>query len=139
MSWSEKMKEFGSGGMVFLSEDGDTVKFMVVGLPELFEGSYKGQDTRKIGVPVVTEEGLVILVAGMRLARKLTRQEKRFANTVFLVTRNGEEGDSSATYPLEIVDDDKLLHTLKDIAKVAVTPETLEAAFKVARAVCEKE
>lgn len=138
MSFNDKMKEFGSGGMIFLSENGECVRFMVAGEPELFESEFKGNKTRKLGIPIVTLEGLAILIAGMRLGRKIAKHEAEFYDTVFMVIRHGEEGDSDSTYELQVLEDIALLDRLRTISLEANTPEKLAAAFKAARAVCEK-
>lgn len=138
MSWKEKMKEFGGGDIAFLSEDGEAIKFMVVGEPELLEGEYKNKPSRKVGCPVVTEDGLIVLVVGMRLARKIAKQEGNFESRVFMAVRHGEAGDANATYDLQVLDDIDLALKLMDIAGREVSKETLSAAFADARAVVEK-
>lgn len=138
MSWKDKMKEFGGGDIAFLSEDGEAIKFMVVGEPELLVGEFKGKPSRKVGCPVVTEDGLIILVAGMRLARKIAKQEGSYNSRVFMAVRHGEAGDANATYDLQVLDDTELALKLMDVAQKTVTPESIEAAFADARAVVEK-
>lgn len=138
MSWKDKMKEFGGGDIAFLSEDGEAIKFMVVGEPKLLIGEYKGKPSRKVGCPVVTEDGLIILVAGMRLARKIAKHEGNYASRVFMVIRHGAAGDANATYDLKVLDDIDFALKLTDIFNKEVSPETIEAAFADARAVVEK-
>lgn len=138
MSWKEKMKEFGGGDIAFLSEDGEAIKFMVVGEPELLIGEFKGKPSRKVGCPVVTEDGLIILIAGMRLARKLAKHEGNYESRVFMSVRHGVAGDANATYDLKILDDTDLALKLMAIRDKDVTSENIEAAFADARAVVEK-
>jgi len=138
MSWKDKMKEFGGGDIAFLSDDGESITFMIVGEPELLIGEFKGKESRKVGCPVVTEDGLIILIVGMRLARKIAKQEGSYNYRVFMAVRRGVAGDANATYELKSLDDTDLALKLMDITKRDVTPETIAAAFADARAVVEK-
>jgi hypothetical protein len=138
MSFKDKMKEFGGGDIAFLSQDGETIKFMVVGDPELLVGEYKGKPSRKVGIPIVTEDGLIVLVAGMRLARKIAKHEEQFADRVFMAIRHGVENDANATYELQVLDDTYLALRLNEVMRDIVTPENISAAFADARGVVEK-
>ena len=138
MSWKDKMKEFGGGNVAFLSEDGETIKFMVVAEPVLYEGEYKNKPSEKIGCPIVTADGLTILIAGKRLARKLAKHEAKFNDTVFMAIRHGGEGDSNASYELQVLDDVDLALKLIEIAGKEATPEAIAAAIEEARDVVEK-
>jgi len=138
MSWKERMKEFGGGNIEFLSEDGEAIKFIVVGEPELLKGEYKGSVSRKVGCPIVTEDGLSILVAGMRLARKLAKQEEYFDSRAFMVVRHGEAGDSGSTYELKVLDEPDLFNRLKDVAMREVSEAAIAEAFVAVRDVVEK-
>jgi len=60
-TWGGKMKEFGGGNFTFLSTDGETLIFIVVGLPVLMEGTYKGKSQERVGCPIVTDEGFQYL------------------------------------------------------------------------------
>jgi len=100
MSWKERMKEFGGADVSFLSEDGEIVTLVVVGEPELIEGKYQKQDTKRIGIPCVTIEGFQLLVIGMRVARRLSKHEDHYAEYAFEIIRHGIAGDTKATYEL---------------------------------------
>lgn len=138
MSWKERMKEFGGGNIEFLSEDGEAIKFMVVGEPELLEGEYKGNVSRKVGCPIVTEDGLSILVAGMRLARKLAKNEEYFTTNAFIAIRHGASGDSNSTYELKVLDEPELVERLKDVAMREANTKAIADAFVAVRDVVEK-
>jgi len=128
MSWKEKMKDFGGGDIAFLSEDGEVITFIVVGEPVLLEGKYKGKPSEKIGCPIVTSDGFTLLVAGKRLARKISKYEKQFANLAFMAIRHGEQNDINATYELKTLDDSDILTDLRN----RYTPEFLPALIKEA-------
>lgn len=135
MSWKDKMKEFGGGDMAFLSEDGEAIKFIVVGEPVLLEGEYKGTPSRKVGCPVITEDGFLLFVVGMRLARKLSKHELDFPSRAFMAVRHGEANDSNATYELKVLDDAELVKRLFVIQSqtdlATAIPEALAAAKEV--------
>jgi len=102
-TWKDKMKEFGGGNFTFLSEDGETLTFIVVGLPQLLVSKYKGKENERIGCPVVTDEGYQLFVTGKRLARKISKHESAFATSALMVTRHGESGDINATYNVTVL------------------------------------
>lgn len=135
MSWNEKMKEFGGGDLAFLSEDGEVVCFVVVGEPVLLEGRYKGKPSEKIGCPIVTPDGFALLVAGKRLARKISKHEERFGDTAFMAVRHGEQNDITSTYDLKILDDKELTAKLFELRMgndfVSATQEAIDAAMEV--------
>lgn len=137
MSWQEKMKEFGGGDLVFLSEDAEVLAFVVVGDPVLLEGRYKGKPSEKIGCPIVTQDGFVLFISGKRLARKISKYEARFADTAFMAIRHGEQNDITSSYELKIVSDAELttkLFELKgDSDYVSETTEAIKAAEEVMR------
>lgn len=104
MSWKEKIKEFGGGDFSFLSEDGEVVMFVVVGLPMLLEGRYKGKPSEKIGCPIFTSDGFVLFITGKRLARKISKHEDQFHEIAFMAIRHGEQNDITSSYELRILD-----------------------------------
>lgn len=128
MVWKEKVKEFGGGDMCFLSEDGEVLKFVVVGEPLLLEGKFKGKPSEKIAAPVVTEDGFQIFVIGKRLFRKIAKHEERFKDTAFMAVRRGEGGDINASYELKIVDDKDYTKLLLDKAKKEFKPDMIADA-----------
>jgi len=138
MSWKEKAKEFGGGDLAFLSEDGEVIDFIVVGEPELLVGKYKGQPTEKVGCPVITVDGFVLLVAGKRLFRKIAKQEEHFDNTVFQAIRHGESGDINASYGLKALDDVGLATMLFQIKATDFRPDMIPEAVKAAQDVMKQ-
>jgi len=134
-TWGGKMKEFGGGNFTFLSTDGETLIFIVVGLPVLMEGTYKGKTQERVGCPIVTDEGFQLLVCGKRLARMLSKQEKIFKTHAIMVTRVGIEGDVNAKYPVRVLPEKEQFDKLNAIAtedfSPDMIPEAVEAATKV--------
>lgn len=100
MSWTEKMKEWGGGEVAFLSEDGEVMIFIIVSDPVLLEGKFKGRIAERIGCPVITQEGYTLFICGKRLARRLSRYEKDYDTTAFMVVRRGEHNDIETVYEL---------------------------------------
>lgn len=138
MSWKEKMREFGGGDITFLSQDGEVIDFIVVGEPVLLTGKYKGQPTEKIGCPIITEDGFVILVAGKRLARKISKFEEQFDTAVFQAIRHGAEGDINATYGCKVLDDVDLFTKLLNLRQTDFRPEMIDEAIKAAQDVMKQ-
>ncbi len=103
MSWKERMKEFGGGNFCFLSVDGDTITFLVVGEPVLIKTMFKKQEQERIGCPVVTDEGYQLFICGKRVARRLSKHEAEFAGAAMMVVRHGEEGDINCRYDVKVV------------------------------------
>lgn len=131
-SWSSRMKDFGGGNFTFLSDDGDTLVFIVVGLPELLEGVFKGKKQERIGMPIVSEDGFQLLIAGKRLARKISKKEKLFSTNAFMVTRVGGEGDINTKYPLKVLDEKETYDALCVIRDEDFTPDMIADAVKEA-------
>jgi len=132
MSWKEKSKEFGGGDLAFLSEDGEVINFVVAGEPVLLEGKFKGRPTEKVGCPIVTEDGFVLLVAGKRLFRKIAKHEERFDSCVFQAIRHGEQGDINSTYDLKMLSDNELQAKLFALKESEFRPEMIDEAVKAA-------
>ena len=105
MGWKDKMHEFGGGDLAFLSEDGEVIRFMIVGEPILLEGKFKGRPSEKIGCPIMTPDGFQLFIAGKRLARKIAKYEDMLISTAFMAIRHGGQNDISATYELKVYDD----------------------------------
>jgi len=137
MSWREKMKEIGGANLEFLSDDGEVIRFVVVGEPELLEGKYKGKPTRKIACPVFTLEGYALFVIGMRLARRLAKREKEFKNTAFMVVRHGGQEDKDTTYELLSLDDKETTDKLFALAKTGVSKEEIADTLAAAQDVMQ--
>ena len=133
MSWKDKMKEWGGGNISFLSEDAECVAFCVVDEPVLIEGKFKGQDTQRVGCPIVTTEGFSLLVVGKRVARRLSKHEKDFHKFAFELIRRGEPGDVKATYELGRLADVELEKELLTIAKQGVSDNDLQEAIAAAQ------
>ena len=137
MSWKDKIKEFGGGDLAFLSEDGEVIRFVVVGEPVLLKGKYKGKPSEKVGCPIVTEDGFVLFVAGKRLARKISKYEETFSGNAFMAIRHGEQNDITSTYELKVLDNVELTLRLFEIAnqdfKPAMIQEAVDSALAVMR------
>jgi len=135
MSWKDKMKEYGGGNFTFLSEDGETITFIVVADPVLLKSKFKGKDNERIGCPVVTDEGYMLFVTGKRLARKLSKHEGVFKRSALMVTRHGAEGDINATYAVAELPEketfDRLWAIMKADYKPGMVAESIEAVGDV--------
>ena len=137
MSWKEKMKEFGGGDVVFMSVDGETLKFIVVGEPLLLTGKYKGQPTERIGCPVITEDGFELFITGKRLARKIAKFEGTFETSGFIAIRHGEQGDINAVYELKVLDDFDLLSKLQAYRDTEFKTEMISEAIIAAKEIMQ--
>ena len=126
MSWKEKMKEFGGGNFTFLSTDGETLTFIIVGEPVLLESSFKGKAQERIGCPVVTDEGYQLFICGKRLARKLSKQEPVFDSSAIMVIRHGVEGDVNARYDVRVLPEPETFARLKAIKDADFTSEMIQ-------------
>jgi len=135
MSWKEKIKEFGGGNFTFLSEDGETLTFIIVGDPVLLKSRFKGKENERIGCPVITDEGYMLFVTGKRLARKLSKHEAVFNKSALMVTRQGETGDINATYNVTVLPEADTYKRLRAIMKVdfkvEMVAESIEAVGDV--------
>ena len=131
-TWGSRMEEWGGGDFTFLSEDGETIIFIVVGLPELMEGVYKNKKQQRVGLPIVSEDGYQLLVAGKRLARRLTKHEKLFKTKAFMVTRIGGEGDVNAKYPIKVLPEKETFDNLCAIKEEDFTPDMIPDSVKEA-------
>lgn len=136
-TWSSRMKEYGGGNFTFLSTDGETLTFIVVGLPVLMKSVYKGKEQQRIGCPVVTEDGFQLLICGKRLARKISKKEKLFASKAFMVMREGVEGDVNAKYLLSEIAEEETFKQLCLIKDEDFTPDMIEDAVKEASTVLQ--
>ena len=105
MSWKDRMQDWGGGEVSFLSEDGESMVFIVAGEPQLLESKYKGQVTQRIAAPLITDDGFTLLIIGKRLARKLSKYEGIFDKEAFIVVRHGEQRDINTTYELSVLND----------------------------------
>jgi len=137
-TWASKMKEFGGGSFTFLSSDGETLTFIVVGLPVLIKTEFKGKEQERIGCPVVTENGFQLFITGKRLARKLSKHEKAFATNALMVVRHGAEGDINARYDVKELPEKETYESLKKIADDDFTPDMIDDAVKEASQVLKK-
>jgi len=129
MSWTEKMKEWGGANVLFLSEDGEYVKFVVVGEPVLLESKFKGKPQDRIGCPIVTEEGFVLFVIGKRLARRLSKHEGIFTTDAFIIIRHGVAGDIDSTYELSVLNEPELTEKLIHIAATDFNESMIHEAY----------
>jgi len=134
-SWGGRMKEWGGGDFTFLSSDGESLTFIVVGLPQQLTSYYKKKPQERIGCPVVTDTGYQLYVCGKRVARKLAKFEKQFDTTAFMVVRHGAEGDIHATYDVQPLPEKETYSALMKIKetdfKEAMIAESVAAATVV--------
>ena len=138
MSWNEKMKQFGPANLLFLSSDGASANFIVVGEPELLKGKYRGKVQERIGCPVVTDDGFLLFICGKRTARKLASLESKFKDHVINVTRHGVEGDTDATYEVTAIADSDKVKALLKISTKTVSAEALKEAIADANEVMDR-
>lgn len=129
MSWKEQVKEWGPASLQFLSSDGSSLSFIVVGDPILLEGTYMKKAQKRMGCPIVTEEGFFLFVGGLRIARKLATLEEKFATHIITVTRHGGEGDVNTTYDVVATPGDKRVKDLWALSKGCYTKESLHEAI----------
>ncbi len=130
MSWKEKMKEMGPANLLFLSTDGASANFIVVGDPVLLKGKYRGKEQERIACPVVTDEGFVLFICGKRVARKLASLEDKFTDHIVNVTRHGAEGDTDTSYEVSTVPDSARFKTLKALAAKTYNKDAMAEALQ---------
>ncbi|MBA7538740.1 hypothetical protein ES705_31017 [subsurface metagenome] len=131
--WREKMKDWGGGDLTFLSSDGECIIFVVADEPILLKGKFKGKESERIGCPVVTDEGFVLLIIGKRAARKLSKYERQFNDVAFIITRHGVAGDINATYDVSVLGESPKTAHLFELKKKEYTPAKLKQAIKDAK------
>jgi len=131
--WREKMKEMGGGDLTFLSSDGECIIFVVADDPVMLKGKFKGKDSERIGCPIVTDEGFVLLIVGKRVARKLSKFEDNFKENAFMITRHGVEGDINSTYEVSMLAAGKKTEHLLALKAKEYKPAALKQAIKDAK------
>lgn len=136
-TWGGRMKQWGGGDFTFLSEDGETLTFIVVGLPELMKSVFKGKEGERIGCPVVTENGYQLFVAGKRVGRKLAKVEKSFETHAIMVVRHGEPGDTDAKYAVKVLPEQETFKALCKVRDEDFTPDMIDESIKAALAVMQ--
>jgi len=125
-TWHDKMKEFGGGNFTFLSTDGEALTFIVVGLPVLFQTTFKQKPQERIGCPVVTEDGYQLFICGKRVARKLSKHEAEFDTKALMVIRHGVEGDVDAKYDVRVLSEPETFAKLAAIRDADFSPEMIQ-------------
>lgn len=131
--FKDKMKEFGGGDLLFLSEDAECTTFIVCGLPEKIVGKFKGKESIRVGIPVVTRDGFSLFVTGLRFGRKVAKYEENFDDKAFMAIRHGEQGDIDTRYELKLIDDEQTVLTLLEIKEREFKPELVDEALDAAR------
>jgi hypothetical protein len=131
-TWGGRMKDWGGGDFTFLSSDGESITFIVVGLPELMESNYKGKKGERIGCPCVTDTGYQLFVCGKRVGRKLAKIEKTFPTNAIMVIRHGEEGDVNAKYSVKVLPEKETFTALMAIKEQDFDPEMIPESIKAA-------
>lgn len=127
-SWSDKMKELGGGNFTFLSSDGETITFIVVGAPVPITTMYNKVPQQRIGWPVVTEDGFQLFICGKRPSRKLAKLEKEAQTHAIMVVRHGAEGDSASKYPVTVLPERETFDKLYAIMQEDFRPEMIAEA-----------
>jgi len=138
MTWAEKMKEFGGGNFTFLSVDGDTITFIVVGEPVLIKTMFGKQEQERIGCPVVTEDGYQLFITGKRVGRRLSKHEAVFGTNALMVVRHGAEGDTNARYDVRVLPELETFNRLKAIYDTDFRPEMIQESVDEAQATLGK-
>ena len=115
--------------LLFLSEDGEIVTFVVMGDPVEIKGKFQSRETKRIGIPVMTEDGFQLFVTGVRNLRKIAKLEKHFDKAALDVLRIGEPGDTGTKYRVTINDQADLTKKLLQDAKVGIDKEELKEAI----------
>jgi len=131
-SWGGRMKEWGGGDFTFLSSDGEAITFIVVGLPQRMESTYLKKKQTRIGCPVVTDTGYQLFICGTRVARKLSKFEKQFDKSAFMVVRHGAEGDVNAKYDVKPLPEQETYSNLLKIKAADFKPEMIAESVAAA-------
>ncbi len=137
-TWGGRMKEWGGGDFCFLSSDGEALIFIVVGLPQKMKSYYKKKEQTRIGCPVVTDIGYQLFICGTRVARKLSKFEKKFDTSAFMVVRHGAEGDVNAKYDVKPLPEKETYSTLMKIKEQDFKPEMIAESVAAATEVMQE-
>lgn len=132
-SWADKMKELGGGNFTFLSSDGETITFIIVGSPVPITTMYNKVPQQRIGWPVVTEDGFQLFICGKRPSRKLAKLEREAATHAIMVVRHGAEGDSASKYPVTVLPETETFKKLSAIAAEDFQPDMIADAVAEAQ------
>jgi hypothetical protein len=132
-SWADAMKELGGGNFTFLSSDGETITFIIVGPPVPITTMYNKVPQQRIGWPVVTEDGFQLFICGKRPSRKLAKLEKDAASHAIMVVRHGAEGDSASKYPVTVLPEEETFKKLVAIMEEDFRPEMIAEAVEEAQ------
>lgn len=132
-SWADKMKELGGGNFTFLSSDGETITFIIVGSPVPITTMYNKVPQQRIGWPVVTEDGFQLFICGKRPSRKLAKLEREAMTHAIMVVRHGAEGDSASKYPVTVLPETETFKKLAAIMEEDFKPEMIAEAVAEAQ------
>jgi hypothetical protein len=132
-SWADTMKELGGGNFTFLSSDGETITFIIVGSPVPITTMYNKVPQQRIGWPVVTEDGFQLFICGKRPSRKLAKLEREAATHAIMVVRHGAEGDSASKYPVTVLPETETFKKLSAIASEEYNPDMIAEAVAEAQ------
>ncbi len=137
-SWGGRMKEWGGGDFTFLSSDGEAIIFIVVGLPQQMKSMYKKKEQTRIGCPVVTDTGYQLFICGTRVARKLSKFEKQFETSAFIVVRHGAEGDVNCKYDVKPLPEKETYSALMKIKEQDFKSEMIAESIVAASIVLQE-
>lgn len=132
-SWADTMKELGGGNFTFLSSDGETITFIIVGPPVPITTMYNKVPQQRIGWPVVTEDGFQLFICGKRPSRKLAKLEREAATHAIMVVRHGAEGDSASKYPVTVLPEAETFKKLSAIMEEEYNPDMIAEAVAEAQ------
>jgi len=132
-SFKDKAKEIGGANLLFLSEDGEIVTFVVMGDPIAIKGKFQSRDTTRVAIPIWTEDGFQLFVTGVRNLRKIAKLEKHFKTKAIDVIRKGEPGDTSTKYSVTCSDNTELTEKLFKDSKGGIDKDDLAEAIESAK------
>jgi len=101
------------------------------------ESVYKGKKQTRIGCPVVTDTGYQLFICGTRVARKLSKFEKQFDTSAFMVIRHGAEGDVNAKYDVKPLPEKETYSALMKVKESDFKPEMIAESVAAAAEVMQ--
>ena len=135
MSWKETLNGLGGANLTFLSEDGECLEFVVMADPIVIQGKFRGKETTRLCVPIVSDDGFTLFIIGIRLARRLAKYEKDFGSLAFEVIRHGASADVNTSYSLNVIGDETRVAELHAAAvnefDAALLSDMVDAAKQV--------
>jgi len=102
--WDGTDEFIGAGDLLLLNEDGESTVVVLAG--DIVALTTKGTfgETKRVVVPVVTEDGLACLPIGARTYRKLRKVRDSIGKRAVEFVRHGAAGDTGTFYSVQVVD-----------------------------------